>query len=236
MRALLVLLFLTATAACAPPTPFPSPIEVGTQPPDYLVRIFKADEEGNRGAGTGTLISPDIIVTASHVVDGKIGAEVEVLFFTDWSVVTGKVLDLSANDGYEEDAVGHDVAVIKLDKPRKETLCEVAEKAVKGKVTIEGFAHGPYLSAEGVYYTHDTSERWGVIRGAQARNGDSGGPVLQNGKLVGVLWGASDGYTWFTTIEKIIELFPELVKPTKDPKTNDKAKPRFTPRIKYSLR
>lgn len=226
---------LVNTACSAPPTPFPAEVKGGTHPPAYLVRVYQADDEGNRSAGTGALISGNIVLTASHVVDGKIGSKVEVHFFSDWSVVTGEVMDVSKNDGYGEGAVGHDVAVIKLDEPRKEKPLPVLAKAVKGDVSIEGYAHGPYLRQEGgVYYTHDTSARWGVIRSAQARNGDSGGPITQNGKLAGILWGASEGYTWFTTVEKIIELFPEFVKPTTEEVIPDAIiKPIARP--KYSL-
>lgn len=233
MRALLLSLLLVGPVLAAPPTPFPSPIEGGKSPPSYLVRIYHVDEEDNRSAGTGTLISSDIVLTASHVVDGKIGSKVEVMFYTDWSVVVGTVMDVSVNDGYEEDSVGHDVAVIKLDKPRSETPMPVGKTATKGPVEQEGFSHGPYLRTKGFYYTHDTSHRWGVIKATQARNGDSGGPIIQDGKLVGVLWGASNGYTWFTTIEKIIELFPEFVRPTEKPDAAVRPPPRTSPR--YSL-
>lgn len=232
MRALLLLLF-ASTAIAAPPTPFPQE-SAASKPPPYLVRLYFANEDGDRSMGTGTLIAPNLVLTASHVVDGKIGAKVEVMFFTDWSVALGEVMDVSANDGYEEGAVGHDVAVIRLLTDRKDTYLPVAKEAVKGDVLVEGYAHGPHQRIKGVYYTHDRSNRWGVIRGAQARNGDSGGPIIQNGKLIGVLWGASDGYTWFTTVEKIIELFPEFVKPTEDPKADEQPKVRRRP--KYSLR
>lgn len=207
----LLLLLLVAPAAAAPPTPFPIVTEGGTRPPAYLVRIFNADEEGNRSLGTGTLVSSDTVITAAHVVDGKVGVKIEVMFFTDWSVAIGEVVDISVNEGYEEGDTGHDVAVIHLLGKRKEKPLPVAGKAIKGEVMIEGYAHGPYLSATGNYYTPDTSGRWGVIRDAQARNGDSGGPVIQNGKLVGVLWGSATGHTWFTPIETIIKLFPELI-------------------------
>jgi hypothetical protein len=102
---------------------------------------------------------------------------------------------------------------------------------------IQGFSHGPYTEQIGTYYTIDQTKRWGIIKGAQARNGDSGGPVTQNGALAGVLWGSAEDRTWFTPIEFLYELYPELFKTD----GSDEAAPQEEKedaqriRIKYSL-
>lgn len=208
MKALLAVLLLAVPAFAGPPTIFPESIS-GTNPPPSVVRVYAFDEEDStRNSGTGTLIRNDIVVTASHIVEGKEGARVEILFFTDWSVVLGKVIAVSPNN----DTDGRDVAIIKLDNPRSETPMPLATKAALGSVQVMGFSHGPFTRQDGVYYTVDTTKRWGMIRNAQARNGDSGGPVVQNGKLVGVLWGSAEKTTWFTAVEFLYELYPDLKK------------------------
>lgn len=207
MKALLAVLLLAVPAFAGPPTAFPESVK-GAKPPAAVVRIYAFDtEDSTRNSGTGTLIRNDIVVTASHVVGGKEDARVEILFFTDWSVVLGKVIAVSPNN-----ADGRDVAIIQLDNPRPETPMPLASKAVLGSVQVMGFSHGPYTRQDGVYYTLDKSGRWGMIRNAQARNGDSGGPVVHNGKLVGVLWGSAEKTTWFTPVEFLYELYPDLTK------------------------
>jgi len=208
MKHLLALLLLVAPAYAAPPTTFPQLLKAAT-PPGYLVRIYQIDSDGDRSAGTGALISKDLILTASHVVDGKVGSKVEVLFLSDWSVVLGEVIKVDPNDGAGPEGKGHDVALIKV-PPRKEKPIPIAVIASKGPATIQGYAYGPYLKQTGDYYSLDTTSRWGIIKNAQARNGDSGGPVTQGGALIGVLWGASDNHTWFTPIQKIVVLIPEI--------------------------
>ncbi|TXH59133.1 MAG: serine protease [Desulfurellales bacterium] len=209
----------------AAPTAFPETIE-GKIPTPAVVRIFAPDDKTeSRSSGTGTLVSPVYVVTAAHVV-GEKGSAVEVLFHPSWDVVTGKVIELSRTEGDK----GYDVALIQLDKPRSETPMPLGTKATLGGLSIRGYSHGPYTEQTGTYFTLDTTSRWGLIRGAQARNGDSGGPVVQNGKLVGILWGSIPDQTWFTPIEHVYKVLPQLGK--EPPKKEDDAK--TAPR-QYSL-
>lgn len=219
-------MMLTRPSCAAEPTAFPEAIQ-GKIPPSCVVRIFALDDKTNsRSSGTGTLVSPIYVVTAAHVVGAK-DAKVEVLFHPTWDVVTGKVLEVSSTDGDK----GYDVALIQLDKPRSETPMPLGGKAVLGGLSIQGYSHGPYTNQSGTYFTLDTSARWGLIRGAQARNGDSGGPVVQNGKLVGILWGSIPNQTWFTPIENVVKVLPQLTtKPEPPENKNEEHRPR-----QYSL-
>ena len=230
--ATLVLLLALAPPACgAPPTEFPALLE-SSPPPSYMVRLFQADKEGNRSAGSGALISDTLILTAAHVVDQGVGSKVEVLFLSNWEVVLGEVVAFEASTSAGPDGQGHDIALVRVES-RAETPIPIGAIAAKGDSTVHGFAYGPYREAVGNHYTWDVTSRWGVIRDAQARNGDSGGPITQKGKIVGVLWGASDGYTWFTPIQKIAAIFPQVK--TQPLKQLNKVK-NANPRIIYSLR
>jgi S1-C subfamily serine protease len=207
MKQLVLLLALTAPVlGGAPPTPFPQQIK-GSPPPDYIVRIY-VEEDRARSAGSGALILNNVVITCNHVVKDSKDGQIEVMF-TNWDVVLGKVTAVDKD---------YDLALITLNVPRKELPARFGPApSVGDTLTIQGFGYGPYLAQTGTYKSIDKTEKWGIIKGAQARSGDSGGPVIKDGRFVGVLWGASENHTWFTPIDKIINAFaltpPEDVKP-----------------------
>jgi len=171
------------------------------------------------------LIAPDLVLTCNHVVNDRLG-KIEVMF-PNWDVVVGDVEKINST---------HDVALIRL-KTRREGHTQLGPTPrIKAKLTIRGFGYGPYLRQTGVYIRNDSTQRGGsgVIKGAQARLGDSGGGVEDvNGKLVGVMWGASDGHTWFIRIDTIIKVFPQIVKESKQP---EEEPPKYVIEdIEYSL-
>jgi len=189
-----VLLILATLAGM----PFPQP-SIGEAPPAHIVRVFVL-EKGARSAGSGSLVAPDLILTCNHVVKDREKDVVEVMF-GNWDVVTGKVLKVDTT---------YDLALIKLDAPRAEAPATITSATMGDDVTINGFGYGPYLAQKGIYKERDKDNKWGIVKGAQARSGDSGGPVMHDGKVVGVLWGASEGWTWFTAGDELLKTFPEL--------------------------
>lgn len=172
---------------------------MGVAPPSAVVRIYAEDAE-TRSSGSGTLIGPDLVITCNHVVKDRSGSTVEV-HFPNWDVVVGEVIKSDKD---------YDLALIKLKQPRSEKPPALGALKRNDKVTIHGYAYGPYLSQEGEYYIDDKTGKWGLIRGAQARQGDSGGTVMRGSEFVGVLWGARPNETWFTPIDNILKAFPEL--------------------------
>jgi S1-C subfamily serine protease len=183
--------------------------------------------------GSGVLVAPDLILTCNHVVNDRLNSKIEVLF-PNWDVVIGDVIKVNGK---------HDVALIKLKEPRKGYIQLGPTPRFKDTLTIRGFGYGPYLRQTGTYIRDDADHRGGsaVIRGAQARLGDSGGGVEdRNGKLVGIMWGATDGYTWFVRIDKIIKVLPQIVTASIEPDPDEKPEegdrtPYVIENIKYSL-
>lgn len=180
-------------------TPFPSE-SIGSPPPPAVVRVYVLEKDA-RSSGSGTLVTPDTIITCNHVVKDRSKDDVEVMF-GNWDVVIGKVIKVDAN---------YDLALIKLNAPRTEKPMALASCQLGDEVAINGFGYGPYLEQTGKYEEQDTTKKWCIVKGAQARSGDSGGPVTKDGEIVGVLWGAAKDQTWFTNGGEIIKLFPELV-------------------------
>jgi hypothetical protein len=112
----------------------------------------------------------------------------------------------------------HDVALIKLKEPRKGYIQLGPTPRFKDTLTIRGFGYGPYLRQTGTY----------------------SGVEDRNGKLVGIMWGATDGYTWFVRIDKIIKVLPQIVTASIEPDPDEKPEegdrtPYVIENIKYSL-
>lgn len=201
----LILLALLAVTE-APPTPFPTSIK-GEAPPDHVVRLYVLEEDA-RSSGTGVLIANDLVITCNHVIKDKTkDSQVEVQF-CNWDVVVAKVESVSAE---------YDLALLRLTSPREESPLPPGKLALNDTVTIQGYGYGPYLAQTGSYYVNDKTGKWGLIKGAQARSGDSGGAVVKDDTLVGILWGARPNETWFTPIGNIGVAFPELKKIEEEP-------------------
>ena len=130
---------------------------------------FKLRGEGPQGAwceGTAFVIGPNRLLTAAHVYEPGMAWEVEGHPAT-WSF--GMLAD--GPEGHidlavVQAAVGGDVAEISTADP--EEPCEV----LTPRGTLVGFVAG-----EDIYRVEP-----------RIMHGDSGSPVVQGGKLVGVLW------------------------------------------------
>ncbi len=106
--ALLILAFLTAFSCThSPATRYPA------KQYDALVKLVVTCPGGGRGAGTGVLVAPDVILTAQHVVTCMplppyplyVAPEKIEVFFTDTESTEGTV---------EVELSQHDVARVKL--------------------------------------------------------------------------------------------------------------------------
>jgi len=155
-------------------------------PPANVTRILVEDRDKGMSFGTGTLIRSDLVITNWHVVKDR-GGTVRVLF-PDWSVSIAKVV--------KTDKLW-DLAALRIE-PVLLPPMELGEKPEKGDlVTVGGYGSGWYKSGSGKilkFYTPGPNKTDEVIQiDARVRNGDSGGPIIKDGKLVGVIFGSSDG-------------------------------------------
>lgn len=167
-------------------------------PQPQCVRVIVKDKD-TRSKGSGAYIAPRIIVTAWHVVKDRKSDDVEVLF-PDWQLVAGKVVNTDSR---------LDVAIIRLNEsPKGVKPLELSPGLKDGEpMSIQGYGYAPYKQSWGVL----SSVRYGSWRkvvGADARSGDSGGPIIDSmGRYCGTLWGSVDGETYFTPSQTIEKMF-----------------------------
>lgn len=169
-------------------------------PPPNVVRVFVEDRDGQLSMGTGTLIRSNLIITNWHVVKDRAGT-IRVLF-PDWSLYVAEVV--------KTDKLW-DLAALRI-KPKYLPTgpMELGEKPEPGDlVVVGGYGPGWYRSDSGrvlKFYMPAKGTDGDLIQiGASVRNGDSGGPILKDGKLVGVLFGNQSDGTYGTNIERVLK-------------------------------
>ena len=175
---------------------------VADVPPPNVVRIFVKDKEG-MSMGTGTLVRSNMIVTNNHVVRDR-GGTIRILF-PDWTVVTAKVVKVDKK---------WDLAALKIE-PVKVTPIKLGPHPKVGDiVTVGGYGPGWYEKHDGKiidFYAPDAKSPGDIINvDAMVRNGDSGGPIISNGKLVGVLFGCSDDGTYGADIGQVRKFLKDV--------------------------
>jgi S1-C subfamily serine protease len=165
-------------------------------PQEQCVRVIVADKGNMISKGSGAFIRDRIIVTSNHVVADRKQDTVQV-YFPGQGLFLGTVIGT--------DSV-MDLAFIKLlDTPRCEPF--TVQVNLTPDLTVQGYGEGVYRQRWGTLSNTRTFKGWRKVVNAQARSGDSGGPVLDGcGDYVGTLWGSVDGETYFTPAQKVLEV------------------------------
>ena len=158
-------------------------------PPPNVVRVFVEDRDGRLSMGTGTLVASDRIVTNWHVIKDRAKRGVVRVLFPDWSLYVAEVV--------KTDKIW-DLAELRI-APVLIPPMELGEKPERGDlVTVGGYGSGWHKSSSGKvlkFYMPSRSNIGDLMQiDTHVRSGDSGGPMIKDGKLVGVLFGnQSDG-------------------------------------------
>ena len=190
---LCVLLFVVSNSAAEART-FRLPFSFASQTPHPAVARISVAEKGATSHGTGTLVN----------VAGQHG-----LIVTNWHVVrdaTGDIL-VEFPDGFRSAArvlkVDHDwdLAALQIWRPRmKPVPLAIAAPQPGDTLAIAGYGSGQYRTISGrctQYVAPGANLPYEMVElSAEARQGDSGGPIFnERGELAGVLFGASRGTT-----------------------------------------
>lgn len=163
------------------------------QPHPAVARIIVPEKDGT-SYGSGTLVdvteSQGLVITNNHVVENQAGPITVV--FPDGFRSQATVLKRDAT---------WDLAALSIWKPNVEPMPIAAQRASPGEtLAIAGYGSGDYRMAVGrctQYVAPGAKHPFEMVEvSAAARQGDSGGPILnQRGELAGVLFGEGDGKT-----------------------------------------
>ena len=152
-----------------------------------ICRVSASDRSGN-DYGTGTLVleagDVGVVYTAAHVLEGVDPATI-VCTFADGRAFRGAIITVDEP---------HDLAALAIAPPKTLGTYPVGEYA-GGEIIVGGWG-APTDSlrlVSGRFSPAQYAEPGNYgIAGCGVRNGDSGGPALSNGRVIGVLWGTSD--------------------------------------------
>ncbi len=188
-----------AQSLCLPGGSCPAPVATSaaqpTQPAEYHHAVLRvvAGAGAIRSAGTGTLIASDgeqgIVLTAAHVIGSNSQA---TAVWPDGYKSTGRVLCVETRD---------DIAAFAVIPPADAVVLPLAgdDEWPRAGDTVELCGYGGsnsgterlrHWSAVAQGYAESRSGRHHTLSVAtQTISGDSGGPMVKNGKVVAVLWG-----------------------------------------------
>uniref|UniRef100_A0A1A9VA50 Peptidase S1 domain-containing protein n=1 Tax=Glossina austeni TaxID=7395 RepID=A0A1A9VA50_GLOAU len=185
-------------------------------------QVSLQDSYSGRHFCGGSIISEDIIVTAAHCVTGSNPSQLQVRLGSTYNNEGGIVVGVKAlkfHEKFNNDILWHDIAVLKLEKPIKQSstvrYIEMAKKVPKTgtPAVVSGWGTKCFLTcplspvlmevevtflerqdcASKTYLYGDKIKETMVCGYATAKDscqGDSGGPFVADGKLVGVVsWG-----------------------------------------------
>lgn len=172
-----------------------------SQAPGAVVRIWHT-QGGSSSGGTGTLVAPDLIVTCAHLFDGQ--GTTRIIFANGYET-TGELLAV--------DTV-HDLAAVRISPVKTQPVAIAADYPKRGERVYSagyGGSGDRYAvnagSTDGYVVARNQPGPETLTISGMARQGDSGGPMLnEQGELVGVIFG-TDGATVYGTCCTRIDRF-----------------------------
>lgn len=182
---------------------------IAEAPPNFCVRVFVTDRNGEHSMGSGTLLTPELVVTNWHVVkDAKRDTPVKVLF-PDWNTKIGKIIKVNKL---------WDIAAIAIQRTDVKPAIIGTVPKKNDSLTVHGYGIGIPASSTGKLEGFVAPSRTGPtdiieIKGARVRQGDSGGPILNDKKeYVGTLFGGRSNYTMGTHVGRVKIILGSLLK------------------------
>lgn len=193
MTRLLVLTIAMVAASTATAQTFYTPAPTFSGPNPAIVRVVVPERDGT-SYGSGTLVavneSSGLVVTNWHVV--RDGSGPITVHFPDGFYSGAYLLRVDRD---------WDLAALAIRRPNVQPIPLSSQAPRPGEVlTIAGYGSGSYRAVTGQctqYVSPGGSQPFEMIElSAPARNGDSGGPILNSrGELAGTLFGSAFGRT-----------------------------------------
>jgi S1-C subfamily serine protease len=163
-------------------------------PPAGVVGLTVTGCSTGEAHGSGIVVAPGLVLTAAHVVKGA----------DEIDVTDGAHSTTASVVAFDPDM---DLAYVRLDNDLPAATIELGNSAVeRGErgvayvfrdghvVALPVVVRRPVrIKTEDIYIEGDTN-RPGFELDADIESGDSGGPVLLDGKVIGVLWARSSKY------------------------------------------
>ncbi|MFZ1934675.1 MAG: serine protease, partial [Thermoguttaceae bacterium] len=185
--------FATLAASAVWADPYVNAASTFVAPHPAVVRVVAPDSDGV-SYGSGSLVAVDetsgLIVTNWHVVRDAVGPI--VIYFPDGFRSRGVLLRVDRD---------WDLAALAIRRPNVQPIPLASQTPRPGDpLTIIGYGSGSYRVATGrctEYVSPGGNNPAEMVElSAPARNGDSGGPILNTrGELAGVLFGTASGCT-----------------------------------------
>ena len=175
------------------------PASAADTPIPQAVRVVVQDRDANFSAGTGTLVEDDLIVTNWHVVKDRAKNGKIVVKFPDGLICEGEVV--------KTDKVW-DLAAIRIEDLVSVPPLLLGDLPATGDmITVGGYGSGDYKAIAGelrAYVAPDKNTPFDVMEvKAVVRQGDSGGAMVKDGKLVGVLFGCDGIATYGSCVLQV---------------------------------
>ena len=174
--------------------------------PMNVVRINVQDSGNTQSFGTGTLIQPTLVITNWHVIQDCAGV-IQIVFPDDF---TCEARIVESNRQW-------DLAILQTESFTAPPI-ELGESPKIGDIVTVG-GYGGIANK----YQSDTGKVLGFCSpgkdapddffqiDADVRSGDSGGPILKDGKLVGILFGGDANSTYGITVGRVRKFLGERI-------------------------
>ena len=174
--------------------------------PMNIVRVSVQDTGNIQSHGTGVLIQPTLVITNWHVLVNRVGTT--QIIFPDGFTCAAKLIKMSRE---------WDLAVLQTEAFTTPPV-KLGESPMLGDiVTAGGYGGiaGRYLNDTGEVLKFLSPEKDAPADffqiNATTRSGDSGGPILKDEKLVGILWGGDSDSTYAVTVGRIRLFLGKLI-------------------------
>ena len=181
MKVLVVALALTALTACAP------------DPPAAVVGIVVDSCDPGLDQGSGVLVAPGLALTSAHVLAGAQAITVD----HDAGSSDGTIV------GFDPEM---DLAYVSFAAPRRQPMPVAGERVAEGDdgvvyvvrddevvVLPATVTRRVNIDTEDIYIQGETT-RPGIEIQADIEFGDSGGALVVDGRVVGVIWARSNRF------------------------------------------